>query len=110
MSFCEPIVFGDDCSVNTGETIDLLLAFTDETGTALDLSGATLSVVAASQPSLVEDIALTVTDSAGGLVRLFLPASGSAKLGRGMSSWFRIGTAFSSDNLDITPQIWIQTR
>jgi len=109
MSYCDPIVLGDDCSINVGETFDFLLALTGEDAAALDLSGATLSIVAASQPSLAADLEMTVTDSAGGLVRLLLPAAGSAKLPRGMSSWFRLGIAFGPDSLDTTPQIWVKT-
>lgn len=105
---CEQVI-GSTCDdqVNKGETLDLNLAYTDSNGDPLDLSSATVEIAESYPTTLADNLTLTVTNAAGGIVRCVLDAADN-DLPVGRLSWFRVRTVFGAADEDVTPKIWIQ--
>lgn len=77
-------------------------------GTPLDLTGATLSV-RESNPAVLKEGVITVTDAAAGKIMLTLTEAQAEQLGEGRVNWFRFEAQFAEDNL-VTPKIWINVQ
>lgn len=77
-------------------------------GTPLDLTGATLSV-RESNPAVLKEGVIAVTDAAQGKIMLTLTEAQAEELGEGRVNWFRFEAQFDDDNL-VTPKIWINVQ
>lgn len=77
-------------------------------GTPLDLTDATLSV-RESNPAVLKEAVIAVTDAVQGKVTLTLTEEQAEQLGAGRVNWFRIEAQFAEDNL-VLPKIWINVQ
>lgn len=107
---CTPVVIGATCDdqINYGETVELLLTYTDENGAAIDLTTATVGVFSSS-PSVIQSAAeITVTDGPNGKVRFLLHRDDALSLRKGRNNRFRLQAIFGPDSDDVTPDIYLQ--
>lgn len=110
MSNYDPVIIGASCDdqIDYGETIDLTFLYTNDDGTPIDITGATISVFSSS-PSVIKDAAeITITDAAGGAARFVLHRDDALGLRRGNNNRFRIQAIFADDSDDMTPDIYLQ--
>jgi len=110
MSCCGPAIIGATCDdqIEYGETIDLTFLYTNDDGTPIDITGATISVFSSS-PAVIKDAAeITITDGVGGAARFLLNRDDALGLRRGNNNRFRIQAIFADNSDDMTPDIYIQ--
>lgn len=105
-----PIVIGDSCddAINYGETVDLQFVYTNEDGTPINLSSASVSIFSSS-PEIIQSAAtISITDAPNGVVRFLLGRDDALGLRRGRDNRFRVQMIFGSESDDVTPDIYLQ--
>jgi hypothetical protein len=110
MSCHDPVIIGATCDdqIEYGETIDLSFVYTNDDGSPINLTDATISVFSSS-PSIIKEAAeVTITDAANGVARFLLRRDDALGLRRGANNRFRIQAVFGPDSDDMTPDIYIQ--
>lgn len=110
MACSDPVVIGGSCddAINYGETIDLEFSYTNDDGTPIDLSSASVSIFSSSPDVIKDKATITITDAPNGKVQFLLDRDDALELRRGRNNRFRVQMIFGPTSDDVTPEIYIQ--
>lgn len=98
----------DTLCIQKGQWLPLRFTFwaDDEKTTAVDLTGATITICEASLDALLQ-LTPSPSELANGIVDLTIWEEQSRKLQTGRVNWFKLEAQFASTNI-LTPKIWIK--
>lgn len=105
-----PVVIGDSCDdqINFGETVDLEFSYTNEDGSPIDLSSASVAIYSSTPDVIQSRASITITDAVNGKVRFLLGRDDAVELRRGRNNRFRVQMIFGAQSDDVTPDIYLQ--
>lgn len=110
MTCCGPPVIGATCDdqITYGETIDLHITYTNEDGSPIDLTSASVEVFSSVPPVIREQASVSIVDAPAGRVRFVIDRDAALSLRRGPANRFRLRAIFGPESDDITPDIILQ--
>lgn len=101
----------DTLIVQRGEALKAQIDYTNEDGTALNLTGYELSCPEASHDTLLEGVELTYIDQTKGTAEIYVPPEVMDLLPFGRSSWLRLAfTLEPGADPTISQKLWVEIQ
>jgi hypothetical protein len=91
--------------LNKGSCLNIQLAWKDENGVAIDITGRTFAITESSVPLVA---AFAIVNAVGGLSSMSIADTSPFRVGR--TNWFRIGMLLAGGCTDTTPQIEVDVQ